>query len=237
MPDWCNTGKDGEAALEEAQKKAAAAREGLLRRLYLPADASCYITMLDDLVSPYDYEMPFTFWEHQLYRNGSWKNWYTCIQGMKHPDTGKSMSCPLCESGDKPAFMAAYTVIDHSKWSDKQGNEHEHEVKLFVAKSAVQKILLRRKEKFGAWKGWYGEVMRLSSDSPNTGDQFEWEKQLKPADLKKLTGGKFKDFPEPPNYIDVFAPKTFEELQKVVSGQPEEDFGDGGEADDDTIRY
>ena len=72
---------------------------------------------------------PAVLMEHQLYLDGKWGNYFTCLRQM-----GKT--CPICESGDNASQVAVFTIIDHSVWKDKGGNEHTDEIKLLWVKTS-----------------------------------------------------------------------------------------------------
>lgn len=203
---WYNTGTAGEEALvrEEKRREEARAASSRLYRFWLPSNASTHISFLDEETSPFGYDAPFTFMEHQLNLNGSWKNWFTCLAGMRDQD-GTPIECPLCAGGDTPYLAAAYTIIDHSEWTDKRGKVHRDEVKLFVVKSQVLKILRKSAAKKKGLRGWFVEVARLDAQSANTGEQFDFEERRE-LDSKLVA----------PDYREAFAPKTREQLLEVI---------------------
>ena len=70
--------------------------------------------------------------------NGNWRNWFTCRKDFDE--------CPLCDDGQTASYVCAYTVIDHSKFTDKQGRERKNEKKLLIVKSTVMPKIARRRQ-------------------------------------------------------------------------------------------
>ncbi len=213
---WYSTGKEAEAKSVEELDRQQVAREAAMKdrlyRFWMKPLQETKVTFVDAASHPEGYELPFVFYEHQLKLNNSWMNWFTCL----------GAECPLCASGDRPALVAAYTIIDHTEWTGKKGDVHKDELKLFMAKPAVNKMLRKAASKRGgSLRGFKAEVVRNTADSPNTGDSFDFEEQAQlPDDML------------PPNYIELFTPKDVAELEKVVRGHAAP-----VEADDRTVKY
>lgn len=214
MADWYNTGEKADEVhqqeLENQEKRRKQLQEDMIHRFWMPVGAEQHITFVDDLTHPNGYPLPFVFYEHQLHMNGSWKNWYTC----------PGDNCPLCKHGDRPSLVAAYTIIDHNEWTDKKGGVHKDEKKVLMAKPGVNKLLRKYANKKGGLRGWKVEVMRKGSDSPNTGDSFDFETRVE-----------LKSDMQPYNYIEIFAPKSIEELESVFGGDSHVN------VDDETVTF
>jgi hypothetical protein len=140
--------------------------------------------------------------EHQLKigeGKRAWQNWFTCL----------GRGCPLCEGNNKPYLATAYTVIDHTRWESKTDKKvHENEIRLFVCKSEVAKTLSKAAIKRKGLRGWKVDVSRTTDKSPSTGNSFDWEEKT------ELTNDL-----QPIDYMEAFAPKTIEEINKILSGQ------------------
>ncbi len=152
-------------------------------------------------------DLPFLYHEHQLYLDGNWFNYFTC----RTPLDG---NCPLCTSGDNPSQVAAYTIVDHNKWKDKQGKDHVDELKLFIFKTSVStfKILEKASAKRKGLRGVRFDVGRYGDKSCNVGDSFDFDSK--------------NDIPDdvvPFNYLDVLAPKTVAELKEVIGATDDEE--------------
>ncbi len=217
---WHSTGFDG---MEEEEERRAAAQ---VRRFWLPPDAEGEITFVDDMENA-----PFNMWEHNLKINGNWRNWYTCINKSQPGE----VDCPICDDGNRPYYVGFFTVIDHREWTDKKGNKHVNEVKLFPAKLNVLKKLKRQLEKQGTLTGKRFTVFRADRKTPATGDDFEFV-----GDTDIAT-----EYPEAVafDYAEILAPKKARFLQRVV-GQIEGDDdtiaatgGSAGKEDDDEVHF
>lgn len=209
--DWFSTGSAANDRIDKEDEKQKE-RGNRAFRHYLPVGSSQEITFVDGLKSPHGYQVPFSFMEHNLLIGDSYKNWCTCIKGLKVK--GKKQACPLCRAGNRPYLATAYTIIDHNHWVDKNGNPHENERKLFVCKTKVAKILKRAASKRGGLRGWRTEISREGDKSPNTGDSFDWSEKTKlPADC------------QPFDYRKEFAPLSADELRDVI-GEVQSDGSD-----------
>jgi len=212
MPEkaWYDTGEDAEKVHDDEEARREKARaDGSIHRFWMPAprkdddgvmqDSVARITFVDDVTHPiHKFKTPFVYMEHQLFLDGSWKNWYTCPKKQLG-------SCPLCESGNVPYLASAFTIIDHSEWSARDGTLHKDEVKLYIAKSKVLKVLRRAAAKKKGLRGWLVEVMRTSGKSPNTGDQFDFEERSKLSDETQAY-----DYPK------LLEPLPMEKLKELV---------------------
>lgn len=236
---WHSSGKDALKKAEKDDKEREDARNKVYR-LWVPGGAELNATFLDPLEHN-GIETPFMFDEHNVYLNGHWRNWFTCIEGEPHPETGKPQKCPLCAIGNSSYFAAAFSIVDHSQWESKKTKKvHEHELKVVVCKSQVRKILLKKMKKEKGLRGWLVEISRTDGDSPNTGDVFDFESKFKnDKAFDKYTGGAWKKLPEVPDYLKVFAPKTQEELEAILAGKNTGPAGynDDVDADDDVVQF
>jgi hypothetical protein len=199
-PSWAYTGDRANKALDAELEKQKKRREagGKVPRIWMKADKNKILTFVDGMTHPKGYDLPFAFMEHQIKINDDWKNWFTCL----------GRGCPLCEGNNKPYLARAYTVIDHSEWESKADKKtHKDEIRLFVCKTKVGKILQKAADKKKGLRGWRVDVSRATDESPNTGDTFDWEEKTElPLDVLPL------------DYAELFAPKTKEEIVKILSG-------------------
>ncbi len=204
---WFRTGDEAADNVEKEMAQRQEAGENKLYRFWMPAGAEQYITFVDDDTQkhPAGFGYPFMVTEHQLKIGNDWKNWFTCIDGMKGPD-GKKIRCPLCASGNQPSHVAAYTVIDHQEWTSKRdGKVHKDELKLYVVKSKVLKTIRKMSRKKEGLRGLYCELSRGGADDPNSGNDFDVEKRVE-LDAKIVA----------PDYRQIFKPKPLEELMEIV---------------------
>jgi hypothetical protein len=115
----------------------------------------------------------------------------------------------LCEAQNRPYLAEAITVIDHTEFESKvDKKKHKDEHRLFIAKTTVQKILKKARDKKKSLRGWKVEVSRTKAESPGTGDSFDFEEKTE-----------LPDTVQPPDYFVLFAPKSREELVGILSGK------------------
>jgi len=198
------------------------------RRFWMPKGSTKTIIYIDD--------NPFRFYEHQLYMNGNWYNWFTCLK-----QGAPSTKCMLGEMLDNKAYyVGLYTIIDCSEWIDKQGVKHCNVKKIFAAKVDTMKRLRLKKDVLGkihkidSLVGCKFEVSRVGDKSENVGNNFEFIEKMTMGDIDTLVNaGKvekekvdIKQF----DYEEIFKPLSKERLEAIVSkvlrkGSPEEPKG------------
>jgi hypothetical protein len=159
----------------EADQKAAQdpLRWAYSNRFWMPANGEATITFLDGDLNPEGMLDELTYWEHQCKMGGHWRNWFPCIQGEE--------ACPVCESGEKNALVAIFTIIDHSEYVGKKGNSKgkvfKDQKKLFVCKKNVLKRLRMLASKRDGLRGATFDVARIGENSENVGDTFDFSKK------------------------------------------------------------
>jgi hypothetical protein len=209
-----------EASVVDAQRKARD-EEHKVFRFYVPRGQERRITFLDgDLDS--DGELVMTaYYEHNLYMNGRWNNFFVCTGNEDEP-------CPICEEGKMPAMVAVFTIIDHSEYTDRNGKTHKNQVKLLVAKRQTQKLLEYQAAKRGGLAGITFDVARIDEDqSAAVGTSFDFvEKNEVDKILKKFKA-------EVLDYEDVINYKTPAELRSMGFGKPSKIGDEPGVTDDD----
>jgi hypothetical protein len=179
------------------------------RRFWVAQDNETQVTFIDGHLSSDGLLDIVSFNEHRVFRNGHWRNFFPC--------TADSEPCPICEGGDHPALVSLFTVLDHTKWKDKNGKWHQHERRLFVAKRDTLKRLQKAATKRGGLAGWTVTIGRVGSKSAEVGTDFEFEEQ---HDLKELAG-ELKLKPEdlkPFNYDEILIYYTADELREMGFG-------------------
>jgi hypothetical protein len=182
------------------------------------------ITFVDDFDSTYEImdrqvQAPIKYKRHTISerRRGkvSYYNHYTCITALHKQNPNKNPKCPLCVEGDEPRQMIVLTIIDHTRWTDKQGKKHKDELKLFEFKSGsgTHEYLLREHKKRGGLSGCCYEVSRTTKTSDTVGESFSYE------DKYKLEKGQ-----EPLDYGKLLAPLPAEELERAIGRRVENDY-------------
>lgn len=201
---WYKKGTDGRKESKKADEEAKQRRAQSFNRFWLEQDSSGKITYLDN--------PDFFVYEHNLKLGGKWFNYFTCLKDM---DT-----CPLCESGDNPSLAVVCTIVDHRRYEDKEGNVHQNEKKLFVARGKARQILLKRLEEKhdGDMVGCVYNMGRgAHKNESSVGEDFDFLKKLEKKDLKKMVPkGQDEDWLKPFDYEELLAPKSADELRKLV---------------------
>ena len=196
---WCYTGDEIESELESVEKEAELRK---INRFWMKNDPTqeAQVTFVDDTLA-LGHKPALAVYEHQVPVNGSYKNWFTCL--------GKG-KCPLCKAGDKKGGWAYYagifTVIDHRVWTNsKTGKEHKDELKLFVAKTNVLRIMQRISKKRDGLRGAVIDIVRSGDKSPNVGSNFEFARKVE-----------LNSDVQPFNYKEIFKPRSVEILMGIV---------------------
>lgn len=209
---WYYTGEAGRSRAKQESEAAKLRREQAMnqgpRRLWLKSDTSVKLTFLDTLV--------FFMYEHQLKIGGNWRNWFTCRKGK---DT-----CPICEAGDHPAYVAVASIINHREWVDKEGKTRKNEKQLVVFRGtkAQERILKRIEQCDGDLTGCVFEFTRGSSNTEaSTGEDFVYlNKRLTAAQMLSMAPkGSDKSWLEPFDYAEMFQPLEIDQLRKIAGGE------------------
>ena len=184
-------GKEAHKAMREAEKaaEARAAAKGAFR-FWVKQDGEGLVTFLDGNLTSDGLLDTVSFNQHNLKINGKWRNYFVCVADNE--------PCPLCEMDNYPTLVALFTVLDHTKYTDRNGKVHQHERKLFVAKRDTMKRLQKLAAKRGGLTGWTVSISRTGERSPEVGTDFDFEEhhedlvefgktlKLKAEDVKPL---------------------------------------------------
>ncbi len=211
--------KKGTAAHKEIAKQDKIMEEkkkNNVYRFWLPEDKETQITFLDGNLNDDGLIDVTMYYEHQVHMNGNWRNWFVCI--------GEDEPCPICEGGDTASLVGAFTIIDHTPYTDKNGKDHKDEIKLFVAKRDTIKLLQKKATKHEGLAGVKFDVSRTGDKSPNVGSSFDFVDKTPVAQLIKKYKLQTKG---PLNYGEVIIYRNAKELKELGFGS----VGVGGEAD------
>jgi len=207
---FIKTGKATHESLAKAEAiteaKKAAAASGLFR-FWIKEGAETQITFLDGVLEDGLLQAASTD-EHMVRINGKWHN-FLCIAAEE--------ACPICENGDSPAWIAVLTVIDHSKYEDKNGKVHQHTRKLFVCKRDTFKKLQKYANKHKGLAGCTFDVSRTGEKSPAVGSDFDFVEKLPISEIVKKYGLKAEEA-QPADYEKAFKVLTAKELRELGFG-------------------
>ena len=217
---WFSTGYDAEHFPKRDRAKDET-RDYVPFRFWLKVGEERRIMFVDD--------NPFNFIEHDVFMKTMHN--FTCLQV-------EGKECPLCKAAEeqdaeeisiraKP--VAAYTILDLSPWTARNGKTHSFSKRLLVATETpfgIIKVLhdnrmakdaennVPMEERLGLKFHKYSVSRTLSKD-PRVGGLFEhWAKIADP--LKEIEGITEKDL-EPVDYPKAFACKSVEEVQAFVN--------------------
>ncbi len=193
--------------------------KGRAPRFYLPPQKESKIIFLDD--------DPPILEEHQLKIGGKWTNWFTCRRILGEP-------CIICdELQDTPSTVGYFTVLDLNEYTDKKGDLVKNKIKLFAPKFKALQMIKRASQKRGGLALWVCDVYRTGPEAFNVGDVFEFEQKTTWDDIKKLN-------PEAEilNYAELLAPKTNDELKRILGRNTESNFSSGtDEVNEDEVDF
>jgi len=179
-PSWMKTGKSAKDTMhkEDAAEQKRKEEQGKLWRFWMPEGNQTSITFLDGHLDDDGVLDMLMYYEHQVFMNGRWTNWFVC--------TAEEEPCPICEGGNNRSLVGALTVIDHTEFTTNSG-EHKKDVRrLFVPKRQTIKQLQMIAAKRGGLAGATFDVMRTGDKSPGCGSVFDFTEKRSFAELKKL---------------------------------------------------
>lgn len=239
--------KTGAESAKMAQRAAAEAEQrrseqGKMFRFWMKEKEEARITFVDGELNAEGFLTPPRYYEHNLFLNGTWNNFFVCPE-KTNPEANDK--CPICESGDRPSLVALFTVIDHRQipstkdknkiWKDQQ--------KLLVAKPQTFELLNKHALKRGGLAGVTFDASRVGDKSASVGSMFDFvekhsveelqkQYQVEKLDPKTNTKVKVSNF-VPADYESEIVFRSGEALRKLmdVSKKDETDpvpFKDGG---------
>jgi hypothetical protein len=206
---WMKKGKAAAESMEQEEQKAQAAKEaaGKPRRYWMPPNKDNMITFMDGALDDDGVLDMLMYYEHSMFLNGSYQNYFICTQD--------SEPCPLCQGGDKPYLAGALTIIDHDKYTAKDGTVYEDQIKLFIAKRGTVKQLQKIAAKRGGLTGATFDVSRTGDKEAGVGNVFDYDET---NTLKEIQ----KELPdtvcEPLDYGEFLEYRTADELRKLGFG-------------------
>lgn len=168
----------------EAEKQKRMEEQGKMFRFWIKPKEEARITFVDGEVSAEGFLCPPRYYEHNLFLNGSWNNYFVCPE-KTNPDAHDS--CPICESGDRPSLVALFTIIDHRQYkSEKTQKIYLNTRKILAAKPKTFEILNKLAQKFGGLAGHTFDVSRTDDKDASVGSVFIPIETKSVDELKKL---------------------------------------------------
>lgn len=216
-----NIFKKGTAAVKEAIEKDDIERATRYQpfRFWLDKGEEKRITFLDGMVEGGLLAPGVAFQEHMLKRVGGKGFDNICC-------TQEQEDCPVCQDGDRPSLVFAFTIVDHTEWKDKDNKIHAHQRRLFVCKGDSFKLLqakavkptpmTQETEPMGLQFVTFN-VMRIGEKSAGVGTVFDPVAKTSLAKLAQTTGLKIEDL-QPLDYEKVITYLNAAELRKIGHG-------------------
>jgi len=201
---WLKKGAEGHAEIVNADAKQAEAAKNANIRHWMKPGTERRVTFLDGDLGDDGLIEVNMYYEHNLYLAGTWTNWFVCV--------GEEEPCPICEGGDNPALVGAFTIIDHSKWTDKNGKEYKNQLRLLVAKRQTIKKLQTQAVKRGGLAGVTFDISRTDGNEANVGDVFDFVGKSDLVALFEKFGHSVFD------YTKIIEYKTGKELRQMGFG-------------------
>lgn len=181
--------KTGAASAQMAQKEAIEAEkrkeeQGKMFRFWLGENEEAKITFVDGDLSAEGFLLPPRYYEHNMYLNGNWNNYFVCPE-KTNPDSGEV--CPICASGDRPALVALFTIIDHRTFQSKDKTKtYSNTRKLLVVKSQTFEMLNKIALKRNGLAGCTFDVSRVGDKAAAVGSMFDFTEKRSIVELQAV---------------------------------------------------
>ena len=207
--------KTGTASAELAKKQAVEAEQrkaeqGKLFRFWMKEGEEARITFVDGSLSEEGFLLPPRFYEHNLFLNGQWNNFFVCPE-KTNPESKDT--CPICESDDRPSLVALFTIIDHREFTGTKDKTKKYKdtKKLLVAKPQTFELLNRLAIKRGGLACCTFDVSRVGDKAAAVGSLFDF---VEKTDLKVLQAKYQREVVDPKTNVKTkqsyFTPADYE---------------------------
>jgi hypothetical protein len=230
---FLKTGAESAKLAQRAAAEAEARRleQGKMFRFWMKEKEEARITFVDGDLNAEGFLCPPRYYEHNLFLSGTWNNFYLCPEKTA-PEAGDK--CPICESGDKPALVALFTVIDHRQIQSRDKTKIWKDTKkILVAKTQTYELLNKHAMKRNGLAGCTFDASRVGDKSASVGSMFDFVEKKPVEELKKIylidkvdpkTNAKTKvtNF-TPADYDAEIVIRSGEELRKLMAVAPKGD--------------
>lgn len=188
MSGWLAQGKESQLLAQKEEQEYEERRKGykLPFRFFLAQDESAEITFIDGDLDEDGNLTPPRFYEHSIKVAGKLEH-YICPQKTNPAVPGE---CPICQSGDRPALVAVFTIIDHREQPSSDGQTvYKDRVRLLVAKPTAFDLIAFQAKKHGGLGCARFTVSRIGAKASAIGDSFEL---ISKEDRQKLRNRYFR---------------------------------------------
>jgi len=202
---------------DEAQAEIRKAEAGKMFRFWIKEGEEKQITFLDgDIDSDGMLDINF-YYEHMIKIAGNWRTF------VDTSEVDQTQPCPLTEAGSRPYLAGAMTIIDHSPYTIKSGDNAgktiQHIRKLFIAKRQTIQQLTNLAKKRGGLTGCTFDVTRIGKNSASVGSQFDFQHKFNNAQEIAEACGLQLDEVQPANYSEEITYHSPEELIEMGIGK------------------
>lgn len=224
--------KKGNESVSIAKQDAASTEKrrserGRMFRFFLKNKEECRITFIDGDLGPEGFLVPPRYYEHNLFMNGRYNNFFVCPE-KTNPNTEDP--CPICAGGDWPSLVALFTIIDHRSFKTKDNVLVPYSTKLFVAKSGTFELLNKLAGKKGGLAGASFDVSRIGDDKvPAVGNMFDFVEKKTPQELQGVYTRQMKDEKGVLKLVDIFKPAEYEKEINYISSKKLLEMGFGSQ--------
>lgn len=203
--DWLKEGDEGEDLAKEEEEDRQARQT---RRFWLQPDTSAEFTFIDTNGA--------YFWEHNLRIDGKFGHYETCLKNLD-----KDMECPIDIQGKFYAYkICMFTIIDHREFKSKAtGLTTKDTKKILALKTTARDRIIREKGKReNNLVGCRYETFRSKKKESSTGEVFTFIRRSTKEEILSYCPSDVepKEFFKPFDYKELFAPKTEEQLRKLI---------------------
>lgn len=140
-------------------------------RFFLKDQESTEITFIDGDLDKDGNLTPPRFFEHTIQFQGRLQH-FIC---PKKTDPQTHTDCPICNTGDRPALVAIFTIIDHNEYQNQDTGEiYKDRVRLLAAKPNAFDLIAHAAKINGGLACARFRVSRIGPKSSGIGDTFEF---------------------------------------------------------------
>ena len=201
---------------ESRKRKMESSSSPYTNRFWMKTDDTKHITFLDGGLDEDGLLITVSYYEHQVKMDGNWRNWFVCVS--------ESEPCPICEDDQKPSLVSLFTIIDHSEFTDREGNVRSNNRTLYPVKGESFKRLQKLASKRNGLMGCTFEVSRVGDKAPNVGSDFDfvekigYQELLDKYSLKKSGEVTDRKVARPYDYEKIIPYRNADELRALGFG-------------------
>jgi len=201
--------------------------EPVPKRFWIPKDETKELSFVDDKC--------FRVFEHTYWIDDS-PGHATCIARRDGRGNPKKGTCPLCDAGNKASHTGFFTIVDHTGYTNKDGDEVKDIVCLLPAKYYTLELLRAKHKKLKGIVGKRFSVTRTGAkQAPVVGDDWDY---VEKEDVDDYDSIDYEEILQPYSKSDMKEIAHLAEWRgkkhgKSSSSDDDSDFSDEGDVDYD----